>query len=242
MKFQPKIVALACSVALLGACGGGGDDVANADAQGIWSGTNTNGYDVAVVVLENGETWGVYASNNGIDGALYGSASTSGNTISVTGSDLNLSTWSVSSGTYRGTVAEKSSMSLSSSRTGDVATLTYESFYDTPASLSTLAGSYTISGVSKAGSAQDEPMTISSSGVITIPGVPTCSATGVVQPRSSGKNVFNLSMTFSGVDCALGDGGTASGILVYDDGEAIALALTADKQDGFIAAASRAIR
>ena len=46
-------------------------------------------------------------------------------------------------------------------------------------------------------------------------------------------------MTFNGNSCALGDGGTASGIFILDQSEtpnvAVSMALTPSKQDGFIA-------
>jgi hypothetical protein len=46
-------------------------------------------------------------------------------------------------------------------------------------------------------------------------------------------------MTFIGTNCALGNGGTASGIFILNQSEssnvAVALALTPSKQDGFIA-------
>jgi hypothetical protein len=46
-------------------------------------------------------------------------------------------------------------------------------------------------------------------------------------------------MTFIGTNCALGNGGTASGIFLLDQREnpnvAVAMALTPSKQDGFIA-------
>jgi hypothetical protein len=81
-------------------------------------------------------------------------------------------------------------------------------------------------------------MTITAAGLVTVQGT-TCSASGNVAPRASGKNVYNISMTFNGTNCALGNGGTASGIFILDQSEspnvAVAMALTPYKKDGFIA-------
>ena len=65
-----------------------------------------------------------------------------------------------------------------------------------------------------------------------------CPTLGTVLPRSSGKNIYNINVTFTGTNCALGNGGTASGIFVLDrtvtPNIALTLALTPNKQDGFI--------
>ena len=57
---------------VLTACGGGGGggSTVNADAQGYWSGPASTGYTVNAVVLETGETWGIYSSGSTIYGAL----------------------------------------------------------------------------------------------------------------------------------------------------------------------------
>ena len=81
-------------------------------------------------------------------------------------------------------------------------------------------------------------MTITVGGLVTVVDS-NCSASGNIAPRASGKNVYNISMTFKGTNCALGDGGTASGIFILDQSEtpnvAVSMALTPSKQDGFIA-------
>lgn len=69
-------------------------------------------------------------------------------------------------------------------------------------------------------------------GTVTLPASPGCS--GTLTPRASGKNIFNLRMTFIGPNCALGNGATASGVAVYDNGALLAMGLLPSQTAGFI--------
>lgn len=234
-KFKLRWAALAVSTAVLTACGGGDDAAATLAVEGFWSGSTTTGVGVNLAILENGETWGVYTSGGGIAGALYGNTTASGNTLSGSGSDFNIPSRTTSSATYSGTFAPKSSISLTTS--GGVSfTGTYEAAYDQPASLAAVAGSFTGEGVSGSSPVQGVSVTISSSGAVTVPANLGCSASGLITPRASGKNVFNVSVTFSGSTCALGNGATATGMAYYDsvDQGLVVLALNSAKTDGFI--------
>ena len=191
---------------------------------------------MALVVLENGETWGLYEEDK-YSGAFYGQSTGTGNTFTASGSDFNFNNWSVTSGTVKGTVVQKSAINATSSQNVSV-NLKYESSYEIPASLTAVAGNYKVTGISAKGSANEVPMTITASGMVTVVGT-NCSSSGKIAPRASGKNVYDISMTFNGNSCALGDGGTASGIFLLDQSEtpnvAVSMALTPSKQDGFIA-------
>jgi hypothetical protein len=235
MKNTIKLTLAASAVALLAACGGGGGSSAPVagTAEGFWEGTTSTGYNAAVAVLENGETWGLYTSGNTVYGALYGTSTGSGSTFSASGSDFNLLNWAVTSGSLNGTVVPQSTIRAVSGG-GTTVNLTYDSSYNTPATQAAITGTYTVRAISATGSADDVAMTISSTGVLSVPGV-GCTASGTVVPRPSGKNVYNISVTFTGNNCALGNGGTASGIFILDGTLAISLALTPNKQDGFIA-------
>jgi hypothetical protein len=222
----------------------GGDEISSPSAgtaEGVWSGSASNGSSLALVILENGETWGLYGANETAGdlyaGAFYGQSTGTGNTFTASGSDFYFNNWSVTSGTVKGTVVQKSTINATTSQNLSV-DLKYESIYEIPASLKAVAGSYKVTGISAKGSATDAPMTITAAGLVTVEGT-TCSASGNVAPRASGKNVYNISMTFIGTNCALGNGGTASGIFLLDQREnpnvAVAMALTPSKQDGFIA-------
>ncbi len=244
MKAIFKGAVIAGAVALLAGCIGGGSDEYVSNAEGFWTGTSSTGFNVSVAVLENGETWGLYTYNGSIYGALYGQSTGAGTQFFASGSDFDLTSWSVTNGSLSGTVAPKSAINATTS--GDVSiSLQYENSYDSPATLAAAEGSYVVYGVSAAGSADGAPMTISSNGAVTVAGMGDCTASGSVVPRASGKNVYNISVTFSGTQCALGNGGTASGIFILDTSVtpnyAVSLALTADKRDGFIAMAQKAV-
>jgi len=81
---------------------------------------------------------------------------------------------------------------------------------------------------------------ISSNGSIST-GNSSCSASGTATPRASGKNIFDIKMTFSGNFCALGNGTVTNGMAFYDTStrQMVVLALNASKTDGFIYAGTR---
>lgn len=236
LKFSQIRVWFAMStLALLAACGGGGGGGTNASAEGFWGGTSSTGYNVQMVILENGETWGLYTSGSTLYGALYGNTTTTGNAVSGSGSDFNLLSRTVSPGTYSGSVSEKSTIYLaagSSSFNG-----TYGSTYDQPASLSAAAGVYTGEALTGSTAAQSITATLSANGALSIPATLGCAVSGTATPRATGKNIFNLSVTFNGSNCALGNGGTATGILYYDSvhRQILAMGMNPGKSDGFIA-------
>ena len=243
MLCNSKFMITASMLIFLSACGGGGDDISTPSAgtaEGFWSGLASNGSNLALVVLENGETWGLYGGDK-YSGAFYGQSTGTGNTFTASGSDFNFNNWSVTSGTVKGTVVQKSTINATSSQNVSV-NLKYESSYEIPASLTAAAGNYSVTGISANGSATDVPMTITVGGLVTVVGV-NCSASGKIAPRASGKNVYDISMTFNGNSCALGNGGTASGIFILNKSVtpnvAVSMALTPSKQDGFIAFGER---
>jgi hypothetical protein len=80
--------------------------------------------------------------------------------------------------------------------------------YNTPASVATIAGGWTLTSI------DGSPVTldVASNGAFTASSG-GCSYTGTVAPRASGKNVFSVSMTFGAAPCALA-GQTATGMAV----------------------------
>lgn len=228
----------------LTACGGGGNDApaptVTTAAEGFWSGTASTGTDVALAILENGETWGVYLSGNSIVGALYGQTASSGSSLSGAGNDFNIPSRTVTAGSYNGTFTAKSTISVTTSA-GGLFTGTYDADYDVVPSLTNLAGAFSGTGVSGNTPVQGVSVNITSAGVITVPASLGCSASGTASPRPSGKNIFNVSVTFSGSTCALGNGGTASGIAYYDtvSRSILVMALNSGKTDGFIYVGSK---
>lgn len=245
MKYmKTRITAIAASL-LLVACGGGGGDEGSSgaagSAEGFWSGTLDSGVAVSAAILENGETWGVYTSGSLIVGALYGQTTSSGTTLSGSGTAFDIANRSSSNGTYSGTFTPKSAIRITSSD-GGIFSGTYEAKYDQPAVLSNVAGSFTGQGVSGNSTVQSIPLSIATNGTLTATGTAGCSATGALTPRSTGKNIFNVSVTFTGTNCALGNGTVTTGVGYYDT-EAqrlLVLAMNASKTDGFIYIGSKA--
>jgi hypothetical protein len=238
-----KIAAIGLTI-FLAACGGDGDDSAPvtpttplpaATAEGFWEGSASTGVEVALAVLENGETWGVYTSNGTLVGALYGNTTSSGTTLTGSGKDFNIPSRTVSSASYSGTFSSKSTIKVSTSA-GSSFSGSYNAAYDQPASLAALAGTFSGWGVSGTSAVQGISATISSAGAITVPTSLGCAATGTAKPRASGKNVFDVTVTFVGASCALGNGTSTQGIAYYDTAsrEVLVMSMNSAKSDGFI--------
>lgn len=232
MKKQLATVGLLCT--LLAACGGGGSDD-GASPEGFWVGKAATGVDVALAVLENGDTWGYYANGGYLVGALAGNTTSSGSQLSGSGKDFNLLSRTVTSGNYSGTFSARKSISVTLSD-GTTFTGNYDARYDQPASLAALAGSFSGQGATGTTSAISAPIAITSSGTVTMPAVSGCSASGTVAPRASGKNIFDMTVTFNGSTCALGNGAVAKGVAFYDSTSRtlVGLALNGPKTDGFV--------
>ncbi len=235
---QFAVIGLTVLLAACGGGGGGGHPPAQAPivtAEGFWEGTASTGNSVALTVLETGETWGVYTSNGSIVGALYGNTASSGTTLSGTGKDFNIPSRSVGSGSYTGTFVEKSSIRVATSL-GSTFSGAYVTTYDQPASMVAAAGTFSGQGVSGTSPVQTVSVTISPSGAITVPASLGCSAAGSAKPRTSGKNIFDVTVTFTGSTCALGDGASTTGIAYYNatTRRVLVMAMNAAKSDGFI--------
>ena len=246
MKMK-RLIALAAA-AVLTACGGGGSDDTSTKtpapsaltAEGFWIGTASTGPQVQLAILENGETWGFYTSQRSLLGALYGNTTSSG--TSVSGSGLDFYGGTAKAGSYSGSFSAKNSINLALGSGTSTSTFAgkYSAAYDQPASLANLAGTYAGYGLTGQTSAQAISLTINSNGSI-FAGNTRCSASGTATPRASGKNIFDIKMTFAGNFCALGNGAVTNGIAYYDIStkQVSVLALNAPKTDGFIYAGAR---
>lgn len=237
MKSKVKVLATTAAIVLLTACGGGGDDEGGNPVEGFWKGSTSNGSNAAVVILENGESWGIYTQGGRIVGAVNGTASASGNRFSASGLDFSFIDNRIYSSSYSGTISPQSRIDTVSSLGVSVA-LSYDGGYNRPANLAELAGSYVVFGRSGGGYTNGAPMTISPDGSILVSDQ-GCTATGRATPRPSGKNVFNMTVTFSGA-CYISNA-PVSGIAVVDTTtnpkSILALGLNAAKSDGLIAIA-----
>lgn len=236
-KFRFAGCSALVAATLLTACGGGSSNDAPTppatSVEGFWTGKSSTGWDIALAVLENGETWGVYTSNGAIYGALQGITSSSGGTLTGSGRDFDILSATIASSTYSGTYTAKTKTDIRLSNGVTFAGI-YSPAYDQPAALSALVGTYTGSGVSTGAPVQSIAVTISSAGAISAPPSLGCSISGSTAPRASGKNVFDLRITFTGASCTLGNGATVSGVAYYEGGTLIAMGLLPSQTAGFI--------
>lgn len=202
-----KTISLISSLTLLVACGGGGGT--SVSAEGLWRGTTSTGYSIDVLVLDNNQFWSMFGNrnNNGslsVIGFDQGSGRVIGSTFS--GSFLEtLHTGMTDTGTITATTVANTSLNGSASysngttSTFNLAPPTNTSYdYNAAANPATIQGNWSGSSLSGAIASIDVSpngsMTGTSNG---------CSFTGTVTPRTSGKNVFDVSMTFGASPCAL---------------------------------------
>lgn len=221
-----KKFALLLSVAtLLGACGGSDDSPAPPPPppipapEGAFAGTTSTNFELQTVNLENGSVWGVYGRTVSSVFYVYGLiqangtynngswASTDGRDYYYTGAVTAgaASATYTAAGAFNGT-ALTSGGSVNFATT-ELPPTSYN--YDRAALLADITGTWSGQTLDGAGTSA----TISSTGAIT-GSSSGCAFTGTATPRASGKNVFNVSVTFANsTACAL-PGGTATGIAI----------------------------
>jgi hypothetical protein len=226
---------IACALAGLTACGGGGGSTSVNTAEGIWQGPASTGATVTVAILENGESWGGATVGNTLVSALAGTASGNGTSFSASGSEFYFSSNTVGSGTMSGTVTAKQRIQATSSTGGSV-NLAYISYYDQAVTATDIEGSYTLSGRTARYSIPAMTFTIGSTGNFTIVDN-GCTTTGTATPRASGKAIINVNATGTG-SCILGNGVTLNGIAVLDKTTTpktlTFIALNSAKTDGLV--------
>lgn len=224
MILSTRISRLAAALALSGlltACGGGGgDDSTGAatpgEAQGAYAGTLTGSTSsiFRMLVLEDDQVWAIYGNQAGntfqIRGFMQGQGASSNGTFTAANvidyGDVPPAAGAVNA-TYtasnvNGTVAGAAG-SISFAGTKLPAN---EFAYDTPASLAGVAGAWTLGVLDGSVAA----VTIAANGSLT-GNAGGCNFTGSLTPRASGKNVFDVTVTFGGAPCAM-PGVTGTGI------------------------------
>ena len=204
-------------VGLLG-CGGGGSSAPAVTPviQGVYQGTSSNGKTLNALVLEDGSFWNIYGIPSGsaisVQGVATGSSSASNGAFTIAFKDFYAPGISPVSGTGSGAY---SGSNLLGTLTEDgvtgsfslTAPLTTNYNYNTPASISSITGSWS-GGLLDGASAS---VNILATGTVTGTSSLGCSFTGTISSRPSGKNVFNISLTFGAAPCALPNQ-TASGV------------------------------
>ncbi|WP_422845466.1 hypothetical protein [Acidovorax sp. M2(2025)] len=220
---------------VLSACGGGSDDPAPPPApkppatvvqgvEGLWNGATTDSLDVFGVVLENGETWSLLSDKTGAAvGLSQGSVQTTG-ADAVSGSarylnfvdEAHITDRKSTPVSYSGKYVVRDSVQVTAAN-GVKFAGSYGVLYEQPAVVSELPGTYAGTGF---GNQVREPLvslSISDAGLVSVPSYPGCSVRGTVVPRASGRNVFDLPLTFSGATCPVGDGVVVQSVVLYNN-------------------------
>lgn len=208
----------------LSGCGGGGGGssapVAPSVVQGVYQGTTSNGKTEDAIVLEDGTFWSMYGVPSGnalaVQGIATGSSTASNGAFTISFKDFYAPGTSPISGSGSGTYTG-STLIGSLTESGQTTTFnfavpvstTYD--YNTPAVISAITGSWSGSLLD----GETGTVNIQTSGTLTGTSSLGCSVTGTVTPRPSGKNVFNISLTFGASPCALPNQSVSGIALTY---------------------------
>jgi hypothetical protein len=225
-----RVICQLCVMSLiigLCGCGGGGGSsaavsspAATSALQGVFQGSNSVGTAENVIVLEDGSFWNMYGTSTVsaflVSGVADGSASTSNGSYTLTYTAFPaLGSTPVSgtgSGTYTATTIAGSDTTGGQTTTINLAAPISSNYnYNTPAVLSAISGSWSGSLLD----GETGSIVISSSGAISGTSSLGCSVTGTITPRPSGKNVFNVTLTFGASPCALPGQSTSGIALTY---------------------------
>ncbi len=233
-----KLTVTTVLASALAACGGGGDSASTIAAEGIWGGTTSGGTLTALIVLEDGETWGAYGNDNVSSpaaGVLQGQLSTSGNVVSGSLRDVSLLGSEPSNVSISGTTVPKSSLNLLLGGTTSL-NMTYDASYDTPASLATMAGTYTGTALSSDGIDEGSTVVLTQGGAISTSSATAtgCTGSGSVALRNSSKAVVNFSITFSGTGCLFPPGTVIQGVAQVTGGDLVVIGLDGSKTQGLL--------
>ena len=216
--------AAAFAAVALTACGGGESASETAGAggspEGVYGGTLTGSTSSAfrMVILENGDLWALYgtqgASTFAVSGLIQGAGAWSQGNYSVAQArDFGFQPAVAGrlNGRFEGTTAKTISGTGSFAGTtiafsgGPIAGSLYR--YDTPASLTATAGTWTLTAIS----GEVIALNVASDGRFSGASNTGCTLSGTLAPRPSGKNVFDMTLAFGQAPCLLAGQG-ASGI------------------------------
>ncbi len=210
MRFLKNCLLVALA-GIVSACGGGGDSAPNSSgpsAEGAYSGTLTGGVssDFRLLVLENGDYWALYGTEFSgqflVTGFIQGQGvSSNPNFTSSNAKDFGVNP--PVSGTIAATYVAGSSINGSASALGQTTSFSGTAIpaasfdYNSAPTITSISGNWSLTSLSGA------PVSLVISGGGTFTGSSQgCSFTGTITPRPSGKNVYNLSLTFGATPCA----------------------------------------
>lgn len=205
----PRAILAAATLSLLGGCGGGGGGAGDSappsptidQAQGLWESATGGAAQSSAVVLPNGEAWIAINDNGGARTRLLKVAlAVSAQAFAGTGASYTLATSSAAqtkdSTSVSAAIAAKSSFS-GTATTGavtDTLAMSYQSRYDTAASVADYAASW--SGSAGAGTVT-YTLTINAGGSISGSSSTGCTYSGSVGARAEAKAVASLSLVQS---------------------------------------------
>jgi hypothetical protein len=221
MKLLPKIMLLA--LPLLAACGGGGSDetcVTNGDLtktcvakpshtipEGIWFGATDTGLAAQTIVLETGQYFSIYTSNQDLvwmtEGMLTATdgAFTDPATVALHFSGEIVAGKSSGTFTAKSVLAASTSINTTPNLTGLNFNGNYSATYDTPLAISDVLGAWR----NPANIATVSTITFAADGSVT-GSQGACTFTGSFRARATGKHVLDGSLTFTAAACATGSG------------------------------------
>lgn len=209
-----KLIVVSVLTALVTAgCGGGGGDStstpASPSAEGAYSGTLSGGTSSGfrMLILENGDYWALYGAESAnqflVEGFIQGQGVSSNSSFTSTNAkDFGVNP--PANGSITASYVARSS--IQGSATGGGQTVSFSgvsipstSFdYNTAASISNITGSWVLTSLE----GTSVSLTVASGGSFTGT-AQGCNFTGTLAPRPSGKNVYNLTLTFGAAPCGL---------------------------------------
>lgn len=223
MTAHLKAVVSAVVLAVVAACGGGGSSDPGPSAEGVYGGTLTgsSSRNFQMIVLENDEFWAMYGTQTStaffVSGFLQGQgASSSGSFTSSNVRDFgfNPALAGTASATYDATAK-----TITGSVSATAGTVTFSGGpipgslynYGAAASLATIVGTWSLTTLT----GETVALTVASGGSFTARSSLGCNFSGSMAPRPSGKNVFNVALTFGASPCFLANQAASGIALAY---------------------------
>lgn len=204
----------------LAGCGGGGDGSGSTPAvpkaEGAYSGTTSRGYDIGVVVLDDDTVWAYYSVGNLVYGFVHGVGTSANNAFSMPSiRDYYFPTVTTYSGSATGSYVPRVSVQGTLQYSGQTpmtfsattaAVVGYS--YDQPATSGAAVGTWS-GTVGPTG--ETATVTVGTTGALNAMTSSGCTFTGMASPRASGKNVYDVTITFGPSPCLLANA-TVTGI------------------------------
>jgi len=222
---KPVLAMFAAILSVLQGCGGGGGGGSTAataptpPAEGAYYGTLSDGRQHYTLVLENGQFYTLYGNTTsgifGVSGFLQGNGTSNNGSYSAGDvKDASASNPVLQSGTLSATYTAGSSFNGTLAEGGGSVSFTGAGLgaavynYSSAASLAAVSGTWNMTSLR----GYPVTMNIAASGTFTATSS-GCSFSGTIKPRSSGKNVLDVALTYGASPCILA-GQSLSGIAI----------------------------